>query len=66
MFDRIIQFSLSNRLLVVFTYVVLTGVGIYVMGTLPVDVFPEFAPPQVVIQTQAPGMSPQDVESLVT
>ena len=66
MFDRIIQFSLSHRLLIIFVYVVLTGAGIYVMTTLPVDVFPEFAPPQVVIQTQAPGMSPQDVESLVT
>ena len=66
MFDRIIQFSLSHRLLVIFAYIVLSGAGIYVMGTLPVDVFPEFAPPQVVIQTQAPGMSPQDVESLVT
>ncbi len=66
MFDRIIQFSLTHRLLIIFAYVVLTGMGIYVMGTLPVDVFPEFAPPQVVIQTQAPGMSPQDIESLVT
>lgn len=66
MFDRIIQFSLSHRLLIIFAYVILFGAGIYVMGTLPVDVFPEFAPPQVVIQTQAPGMSPQDVESLVT
>lgn len=66
MFDRIIQFSLSHRLLVLFAYFVLTMGGIYVTGTLPVDVFPEFAPPQVVIQTQAPGMSPQDIEALVT
>ena len=66
MFDRIIRFSLNNRLLIIFAYVVLSAWGIYVMGTLPADVFPEFAPPQVVIQTQAPGMSPQDVESLVT
>ena len=33
---------------------------------MPVDVFPEFAPPQVVIQTEVSGMAPQDVESLVT
>ncbi|OIQ96389.1 cobalt-zinc-cadmium resistance protein CzcA [mine drainage metagenome] len=33
---------------------------------MPVDVFPEFAPPQVVIQTEAPGMAPRDVESLLT
>jgi CzcA family heavy metal efflux pump len=66
MFDRIIQWSLSHRLLVVFGYLVLLFGGLYVMGTLPVDVFPEFAPPQVVVQTQAPGMSPRDVESLIT
>ncbi|MEO8505074.1 MAG: efflux RND transporter permease subunit [Acidobacteriota bacterium] len=66
MFDRIIQWSLSHRLLVIFGYVVLLAAGLVVLQTLPADVFPEFAPPQVVIQTQAPGMSPQDVESLVT
>jgi CzcA family heavy metal efflux pump len=66
MFDRVIQFSLRNRLLILFAYFVLTLGGLYVTGTLPVDVFPEFAPPQVVIQTQVPGMSPQDIEALVT
>ena len=66
MFDRIIQFSLTHRLLVLFAYFILTLRRLYVTGTLPVDVFPEFAPPQVVIQTQAPGMSPQDVEALIT
>src|SRR5262249_38977107 len=66
MFDRVIQFSLRNRLLILFAYFVVTLGGLYVTGTLPVDVFPEFAPPQVVIQTQAPGMSPQDIEALVT
>ena len=36
MFDRIIQWSLSHRLLVVFGYLVLLFGGLYVMGTLPV------------------------------
>ena len=66
MFDRIIQWSLTHRLLVIFVYIVLFFAGLAVLRTLPADVFPEFAPPQVVLQTQAPGMSPTDVESLVT
>ena len=66
MFDRIIRFSLTHRLLVIFVYAVLLAAGLVALKTLSVDVFPEFAPPQVVIQTQAPGMSPQDVESLIT
>lgn len=40
--------------------------GGYALQKMPVDVFPEFAPPQVVIQTESPGMAPQDVETLIT
>lgn len=44
----------------------LFAAGGVVLERMPVDVFPEFAPPQVVIQTEAPGMAPVDVESLIT
>lgn len=40
--------------------------GGYALKQMPADVFPEFAPPQVVVQTEAPGMATQDVETLVT
>ena len=62
MFNRLIAWSLHNRLIVLAITLVLFVAGGYVLQRMPVDVFPEFAPPQVVIQTEAPGMAPQDVE----
>src|SRR5690242_12580320 len=55
-----------------FRYLVIAlAAGIMIFGTLqlrnsPVDVFPEFAPPLVEIQTEVPGMASSEVESLVT
>ena len=66
MFNRLIAWSLHNRLIVLAITLVLFVAGGYALQRMPVDVFPEFAPPQVVIQTEVPGMAPQDVESLVT
>lgn len=66
MFNRLIAWSLHNRLIVLAVTLVLFVAGGYALQRMPVDVFPEFAPPQVVIQTEVSGMAPQDVESLVT
>lgn len=66
MFNNLIAWSLHNRLIVLAITLVLFVAGGYALQRMPVDVFPEFAPPQVVIQTEAPGMAPRDVESLVT
>ena len=66
MFNWIIQSSLRNRLLVVTAYVVILIVGIFVLRRITLDVLPEFAPPQVVIQTESPGLSPENVETLIT
>ena len=66
MFNRLIAWALHNRLIVLALTVVLFVAGAYFLQDMAVDVFPEFAPPQVVIQTEAPGMAPQDVESLIT
>jgi CzcA family heavy metal efflux pump len=41
-------------------------VGVRLVGDIPLDVFPEFAPPLVEIQTEAPGLSTPEVESLIT
>src|SRR5262245_14914640 len=58
--------SLRQRVLVVGLAAALLVAGIRTLPTVPWDVFPEFAPPLVEIQTEAPGLSTAEVESLVT
>jgi Cu/Ag efflux pump CusA len=62
----IVQTSLRYRYLVIFLAVVLMVVGISRLRNSAVDVFPEFAPPRVEIQTLSMGLSATDVEELVT
>ena len=66
MFNRVIAWSLHNRVIVLAGTLMLFAAGAAVLERMSVDVFPEFAPPQVVIQTEASGMAPVDVESLIT
>jgi Cu/Ag efflux pump CusA len=66
MLNRIVHFSLRFRGVVVALACLLTGYGIYVAARAKLDVFPNFVPPQVVVQTEAPGLSPEQVEQLVT
>src|SRR5581483_9276047 len=62
----IVSWSLNFRFLVVAAAIALMAVGIATIPRTPVDVFPEFAPPQVEVQTESLGLSTSDVESLVT
>ncbi len=66
MLNRIVHFSLRFRGVVVALACVVVGYGIYVAANAKLDVFPNFVPPQVEVQTEAPGLSPEQVESLVT
>jgi Cu/Ag efflux pump CusA len=66
MFNRIILWSLRNRLVVLALGALLVVFGVRSALQAPLDVFPDFAPPQVVIQTEAPGLSVEEVEHLVT
>src|SRR4029078_3427335 len=59
MLNRIVHFSLKFRGVVVALACVLIGYGIYVAMHAKLDVFPNFVPPQVVIQSEAPGLSPE-------
>src|SRR5215213_6799362 len=58
--------SLRYRYLVVALGVLTMALGIITLPSSRVDVFPEFAPPRVVVQTACLGLSTSDVESLVT
>lgn len=64
--DRIIAFSLNNRLLVLGLATVLLGVGAWQTTELPIDVFPNLNRPRVVVITEAHGMAPEEVENLIT
>lgn len=66
MLQAVVAWSLGNRVVVVALAVLLLVLGAYAAGHARRDVFPEFAPPEVVIQTEAPGLSPLEVEQLVT
>lgn len=66
MLNRIIHFSLENRLLVVVSFILLTSAGTWVASRMEVDVFPDLTAPTVVILTEAHGMAPEEVEKLVT
>ncbi|MEO8705950.1 MAG: efflux RND transporter permease subunit [Kofleriaceae bacterium] len=64
--DRIIRWSITNRLLVVIVAVAIIGYGSWTAVQMPVDVFPDLTAPTVTVVTEAHGLAPQEVESLVT
>lgn len=66
MLNKIIQFALSNRVLVLVLAVLLIVGGMYTTGTMEVDVFPDLNAPTVVVMTESEGMAPEEVERLVT
>lgn len=62
----IVRTALKNKFIVLFLAIILIIWGIFDLGKARYDVFPEFAPPQVVVQTESPGLAPEAVETLVT
>lgn len=66
MITAIVRFSIRFPGIVVALALVLIGYGLYTLYNARLDVFPEFSPTQVVIQTEAPGLSGEMVETHVT
>ena len=66
MLNRIIKFSLNNRLFVILAVVLTVIGGAYSVKNIEVDVFPDLTMPTVVILTDAANMAPEEVERLVT
>ncbi|MGA9364140.1 MAG: efflux RND transporter permease subunit [Bacteroidota bacterium] len=66
MLQRIIEWSVRNKFLVILAVVFLTGWGIYSMLSTPIDAIPDLSDVQVIIYTEYPGQSPRIVEDQVT
>ena len=66
MFDRLVSSVVKNRVLILLVMAVLVGWGAYSWQQVPLDAYPELTNNQVQILTRVPGMSPVEVEKLVT
>lgn len=66
MLNALIRWSLRNRAIVLCISLLVLGMGIKTGGELPVEVLPDLTKPTVTILTESPGLSPEEVEALVT
>ncbi len=64
--DALIGWSIRRRVIVLIVASAAMVAGVFITSTAPLDVLPDFTPPRVVIQTEAPGMGTTDVEERVT
>jgi nickel/cobalt tolerance cation efflux system protein len=64
--NQTLKTSIAQRWLIVVGAILVTVWGIFSVTQMPLDVFPEFAPPQVDIQTEAVGLAPEEVETQIT
>jgi cobalt-zinc-cadmium resistance protein CzcA len=65
MLSRLVEFSLTQRLLVIVLTLMMTGAGIVSFRELPIDAFPDVSSTQVKLIMKAPGMTPEEVEARI-
>ena len=64
--NQTLRTSIARRWLVVVAAILITLWGLSIISRMPLDVFPQFAPPQVDVQTTADGLAPEEVEQRIT
>ncbi|MCX7627618.1 MAG: CusA/CzcA family heavy metal efflux RND transporter [Methylophilaceae bacterium] len=65
MFQKLVEFALTQRLLVIIATLLLIGAGMFAFRELPIDAFPDVSSTQVKIIIKAPGMTPEEVEARI-
>ena len=65
MLQKLVEFALTQRLLVIIAMLLLIGAGAYAFRALPIDAFPDVSSTQVKIIVKAPGMTPEEVEARI-
>lgn len=66
MLNKIIDISLKYKLLVLTLFIAISAFGFKAYQEIPIDAFPDITPKQVVIYTESPGNSAEDIEKLIT
>lgn len=66
MLDKIIDLSLKYKTLIIVLFISISVLGFKAYKEIPVDAFPDITPKQIVIYTESPGNSPEDIEKLIT
>ncbi len=66
MIQRIVNFSLDNRFLVVVLWLLVAGIGVRSMLQLPIDAVPDVTNVQVQVLTNSPGVAPEEMEQFIT
>ena len=66
MLRKLITHAVNGRMIVLFLSLILIFLGLNTLSQAPLDVFPEFAPIKVEIQTEAPGLSTEETEQLIS
>lgn len=66
MLNKLVEFSLQYKALIIIAFTVVAFLGVRAVNTIPIDAFPDVTPTQVNIYTESPGLAAEDVEELLT